>query len=399
MIDVRPILERVQTEGAAAVLDFTAQFDGVRLTVDQLVYDPFDIKVERPAQKDCAAIDFAIRSIRQFHQTTKPRTANITHQPGLALEETWVPLGRVGIYAPNGRYPLISSLLMTAIPAQVAGVSDLVVAISPRGDSPHNPLWNYALRQLGIHSVLAAGGAQAVAALAYGLSDRLAPVHLIAGPGNAYVAAAKQTLFAEGIVGIDLLAGPSEAMVIADADANLEYLTLDLLSQAEHSPDASSKLVSWDADVIESVQALITREIRDFPSRDSLGPIAYLGVKNPDEAVEVANQTAPEHLTLAGPEAERLAPRIRTAGALFVGSMAGQALGDYVAGPSHVLPTQGTGRFLSGLSTRTFMRKMSVIKATPELAAEYLENGAVLAEMEGLYFHRQALLRRKRKQG
>lgn len=394
MIDVRPILDRVKTDGVRAVLEFTARFDQVELPADQLLYDPFTIETAPPPPDAREAIDFAIQSIRQFHQSSKPRTAIMTHQPGLTAEEAWVPIRRVGIYAPNGRYPLISSLLMTAIPAQVAGSKELVVAIAPRNQAPSHPLWNYALRQLNLHQVLSAGGAQAIAAMGYGLPEVLDPVDLIAGPGNAYVAAAKQTLFQDGQVGIDLLAGPSEVMIIADGTANLEYVTLDLLSQAEHSPDASGILVSWDPAVIQSVQALVTEAVREITDRDNLGPIRYRAVKNPDEAVAVANQTAPEHLGLAGSDAESLAPRIHTAGALFIGPMAGQALGDYVAGPSHVLPTQGTGRFLSGLSTRTFMRKMSIIRATADLPDAYLENGATLAGMEGLHFHRLALERR-----
>ncbi len=395
MTDVRAILDQVRERGRDAVLTFTERFDGVRLTADQLIYDPRDVDAEEPRAAIREAIDTAIRRIRAFHRQTRPAsTGNLTAEAGLELRERWVPLRRVGVYAPNGQYPLISSLLMTAIPAQEAGVDRIVVAIAPRNHARTDPAWTYALRQLGLHEVLATGGAQAIAAMAYGI-EGLDPVDLIAGPGNRYVTTAKQQLFSDGVVGIDLIAGPSEVLIIADSTANPHWIALDLLSQAEHAADASAVLVSWDADLLGAVETVVEAERHADPSR-IVGRITYKPVDSPQAALSFLNQTAPEHAGLVGEAAEALAPGVRTAGALFIGAMASQALGDYLAGPSHVLPTHRSARFLSGLSTRTFMRRMSVIRAGADLSANLLQKGAILADLEGLIFHRRALTDRLR---
>ncbi|MCL6562034.1 MAG: histidinol dehydrogenase [Firmicutes bacterium] len=393
MPDVGPILEAVRTRGADAVLEFTARFDGITLTPEELIYDPARVALPAPDADAQAAVDFAVERVRQFHEQCRP-TATKVQEPGLSLEERWVPLQRVGIYVPNGLYPLLSSLIMSVVPAQAAGVGEIVVALSPRHDSRRHPLWNYALRKLGVREVLAAGGAQAIAAMAYGLPGLLKPVSLIAGPGNAWVAAAKQALFAAGVVGIDLVAGPSEVLVIADEEAPVDWVALDLLSQAEHSPDAEAIFITWSPTLLSQVKAAVEQERAQAPHPQTLGPITFRLVADPAEAVEQANRIAPEHLALVGAKAEDLAGQVTTAGAVFIGPLAGQALGDYVAGPSHVLPTQGTGRFLSGLSTRTFMRKISVISPGENLRTEYLRHGATLADLEGLYFHAEALRRR-----
>ncbi len=396
MTDVREILGRVRDERESALLDYNWQYDRVKLAIQELIYDPFDVDVPKPPDPVCRAIDVAHTRIQRFHRATRPKAVTETDPENqLYLSERWIPLSRVGVYAPNGGYPLVSSLLMTAIPAQEAGVTDLVVAISPRGDSRHHPVWNYALRQLGVHQVLAAGGAQAIAALAFGL-DGLKPVDLIAGPGNAYVAAAKQALFREGRVGIDLLAGPSEVLIIADGTVNPDYIAYDLIAQAEHAGDASAVLMSWDDTVLQAVRQRIQELLEGCEDR-AIGSIRFERVADPASALDKLNQAAPEHAGLMGPAAEALASQVRTAGALFVGPMASQALGDYVAGPSHVLPTGGTARFLSGLSTRTFMRRMSVIEARGSLTEDLIDAGAVLAEQEGLKFHQGALIARKAK--
>ncbi len=393
MTDVKTILDQVRERGRDAVLALTERFDGVRLAAEQLVYDPAEVDAEEPTAAVREAIDTAIRRVRAFHRQTRPTsTETLTAEAGLALGERWIPIRRVGVYAPNGQYPLISSLLMTAIPAQEAGADQIVVAISPRHHSRTHPAWHYALSRLGLHEVLAAGGAQAVAALAYGL-EGLKPVDLVAGPGNRYVTAAKRQLFSQGVVGIDLIAGPSEVLIVADGTANPRWIALDLLSQAEHAADGSAVLVSWDPACLTAVEAEVEFYRRADPSR-VIGRIAYQAVDTPQAALALLNQSAPEHAGLVGETAEALAPGVRTAGALFVGAMAGQALGDYLAGPSHVLPTGGSGRFLSGLSTRTFMRRMSVIRANADLAPNLLRHGAALADLEGLSFHRQALSER-----
>ncbi|PSR36022.1 MAG: histidinol dehydrogenase [Sulfobacillus thermosulfidooxidans] len=385
---VRQILDDIRDNGISKALEYTARFDGIELSPDAVIWD---ITTLPPAaidrlQKD--AMDFAITQIRAFHEATKPHDIQVEQAPGLILTERMVPLERVGIYVPNGQYPLISSLFMTAIPAQVAGVQDIVVAIAPKAQDP-DPVWIYALQALGIRTVVRLGGAQAIAALGYGLAGLLDPVDLIAGPGNQYVAEAKQELFRRKVTGIDVIAGPSEVLIIASPGAPPEVVAMDLLAQAEHARDAHAYMVSWDAPLMAEVQRVVTTATmhRNAP----LGPIDWITVSSPWEAVAFANRTAPEHLGLIGKEAEALAPQIRTAGALFVGWLAGQALGDYVAGPSHVLPTAGTGRFLPGLSTRTFTRRMSIIEAQETMPDAYLSYGQVLAAMEGLQFHEQSL--------
>ncbi|MCY0865158.1 MAG: histidinol dehydrogenase [Sulfobacillus sp.] len=389
------ILDAVRDRGVKAVLEYTEAFDHVRLSPDDLIWNPL---AEAPAVIEPAvreAVDFAMDQIRRFHEATRPAPVTVNQAPGLILREVFQPLGRVGIYVPNGQFPLVSSLMMTAIPAQVAGVTDLVVAIAPRGHVTSDPVWLYVLQKLGIRQVLRVGGAQAIAALGYGLPG-LPPVDLIAGPGNRYVAWAKQELFRRGVTGIDVIAGPSEVLVISQDTTLAPLVALDLLAQAEHDPDAKAYLVSWNPDLIAAVKDYIASH--GNPA-DRLGQIEYIVVANADEAVQTANRIAPEHLGLIGAEVEPLWPQLTTAGALFVGRLAGQALGDYVAGPSHVLPTGHTGRFLSGLSTRTFMRRISVIQTEDSLPAAFLEAGQVLAHLEGLRYHEQSLAVRQQLRG
>lgn len=387
---VSEILDAISLGGLTAALEYTQQFDGVTLSPGDVVWNPMMVSPPSLSPAEQHAIDFAVKQIVAFHRATHPKDTILHPAPGLILSERFVPLDRVGVYVPNGGYPLISSLLMTAVPAQVAGVPEIVVAIPPRGEVSRNPLWLYALQSLKISTVVSLGGAQAVGLMAYGCPE-LPAVDLIAGPGNAYVAEAKREIFRRGLAGIDVIAGPSEVLVICDDPTYADIAALDLLAQAEHAIDARAVLVSWDKDVLRRAQSLVSSVSTERP----LGRIEMVPVSSPDEAVQLAQRMAPEHLGLMGTEAESLLPRLTTAGAIFVGPMAGQALGDYVAGPSHVLPTGGTGRFLSGLSTRTFMRRASIIEASSDLPEAYLEAGQTLAELEGLDFHRQSLARRQ----
>ncbi|MCL4494725.1 MAG: histidinol dehydrogenase [Firmicutes bacterium] len=388
---VKQILDGVEREGVAKILSYTRQFDGIELDPGQILVsvDSLPVPAVPPAAKE--AVDFACEQIRMFHQATKPETViSVDPVPGLHLEERLIPLQRVGLYVPNGQYPLISSLLMTAIPATVAGVENLSVAIAPKMPLDLDPLWIYALKATNVKTVLRVGGAQGVAAMAYGF-EGFDPVELIAGPGNQFVAEAKNELFRRGIVGIDVIAGPSEVLVIAGdlTSPEIETAALDLLAQAEHAADTHAYFVSWSQKSVSMVQNRVQQWVKDYDG--ILGQIDWIFVSGPEEALKVAHRIAPEHLSLTGPEAEELAPRIKSAGALFVGRLAGQALGDYAAGPSHVLPTGGTGRFSGGLATRTFMRRMSVIAADDRLPDEYLNAGKVLASLEGLKFHEQSL--------
>lgn len=388
---VSDILDQIQLRGWDAAFEFTRQFDQINMTVEQALWNPLNDPPARPDPAAQEAIDFAINQIRRFHQATRPQDIDVQQASGLTLSERFLPLQRVGLYVPNGDYPLLSSLMMTAVPAQVAGVDDIVVAIAPRGDVRRNPLWIYTLQTLGITQVLSVGGAQAIGLLGYG-AEGLLPVDLIAGPGNRFVAEAKQELQRRHVTGIDLTAGPSEVLVICDDPDYVEMATLDLLAQAEHAPDTRAFLVTWNRSVASAVESRLAQE--EKPA--TLGTIEIRLVTGPDEAVREANRIAPEHLGLMGSGSESLLDRIRTAGAVFVGPMAGQALGDYVAGPSHVLPTGGTGRFLAGLSTRTFMRRMSVIDAKPDLPEQFLKAGQMLAGLEGLHFHQKSLQARQK---
>lgn len=388
------VLDAIKNQGLKAALEYTRIFDKVDLDPSDVIWNPMDLDPLVPAPEQKEAIDFAIEQIARFHQETRPTDISVEQAPGLTLTETFVPLDRVGVYVPNGGYPLLSSLFMSAVPAQVAGVQDIVVAIPPRGNIRQNALWLYSLQTLGITTAVSLGGAQAIGLLGYG-SAELKPVDLIAGPGNRFVAEAKQELFRRSVTGIDLVAGPSEVLVIAERVQDAEVSAMDLMAQAEHAPDAKSYFVTWNPDLMDAVQTLVSQE----SANPAMGPIDYRLVNTPEEAAAIANHIAPEHLGLIGPMAESLLPHIRHAGAVFVGAYAGQALGDYVAGPSHVLPTAGTARYLSGLSTKTFMRRMSIIQAAPEMPASYLEHGQVLAALEGLEYHRRSLEARQKREG
>ncbi len=385
---VPEILNNVRDRGTEAVLEYTARFDGVKLTADQLVWNPLAEPARAVDPKLAEAIDYAMGRIHDFHQQTRPENTVMEPEPGVRLEERFIPLSRVGVYVPNGSFPLVSTLLMTAVPALVAGVKDVVVAISPRRAVRNSALWTHILQRLGISQVLLAGGAQAIAALAYGLED-FRSVDLIAGPGNRYVAEAKQEVARRGVAGIDLLAGPSEVMVIADDMSLEDFVMADLLAQAEHDLDARAEFVTRNVAFAERIGA----RLKTIPG--GLGPITVTVAPGAADLVRIANERAPEHLGLMGAEVESLADQIWAAGAIFIGPMAGQAFGDYVAGPSHVLPTGGTGRFQSGLSTRTFLKRVSVIQAGPETSSVAYRHAAVLANLEGLVRHEASMTLRE----
>lgn len=387
---VNSILDAIQAEGLDAALRYTNLYDRIHLEPKNVLWDPFEMDPPSdgpPLTPEIrAALDFAIKRIEQFHEVTRPDSHSYTPEPGLVLEEQFLALERVGLYVPNGEYPLLSSLLMTAVPARVAGVRDIVVAVSPKRSIRNDARWLYVLKKLGIHQVLNLGGAQAIGILGYGFKG-FSAVDLIAGPGNLYVTEAKEEMRRRGRVGIDVTAGPSEVMVIAGDERYFPVVIEDLLAQAEHGPGASGTLVTWNSALANRVE----QYVEQLNPSTLLGTVQVIRTATPIEAGVVANRACPEHLGLMGLDAESLLDQIRTAGAVFVGHMAGQALGDYVAGPSHVLPTGGAGRFQSGLSTATFMRRMSVIQASSELSPTTIEMGAILAELEGLNHHQASL--------
>lgn len=390
---VARILDEVRTRGDAAIGDFTRQFDGLQLTPDQFRVpgDKVRAALDGLSQDLREAMEAAALRIRRFHEAIKPQDHQFTGDDGEVLGEVWHPLASAGIYAPGGRAAYPSSVLMAAIPAQVAGVPRIVVT-SPPGASGISPLVLAACGLLGIDEVYQLGGVQAIAALAFG-TETIPPVDMIAGPGNAYVTCAKKLLY--GRVGIDFLAGPSEVVVIADAQASIKAVALELLAQAEHDPDARVYCLCVDGLAPAAVRAELTRAMDGLPgyvasvlARDDV----FQTFPTVQDAIAAANRIAPEHLALKVQSPRQHLSAIRCAGAVMLGDATPVPLGDYFAGPSHVLPTGGTARFSSGLGTQNFMRATHVIQANDAYLKRWGPVAARLAEAEGLEAHARGLL-------
>lgn len=396
---VTAILAEVKARGLDAVVEHTRRFDAPEFTAAQFAVPgqaPEDAARTMPA-RELAALTTAADHIRAFHQEQKERSWFTTRPDGTVLGQMALPVDRAGLYVPGGQggsTPLLSSLLMNAIPAQVAGVGQVAVISPPRADGTLNPAILAAAHILGITEVYAAGSAWGVAALAYG-ADPLRPVDVIAGPGNIYVTTAKRLLI--GRVGIDMLAGPSEVCVIADDTANPAWVAADMLSQAEHDALASSVCVTPDPFLAKAVLAELKRQCALLPRADiaaaSLrGYGAVITVDSMATAAALSNAIAPEHLELLVADPWALLPAIRHAGAVFMGHHSAEPLGDYYAGPNHVLPTMGTARFSSALSVSTFCKKTSIIAASPAFARSAAPDVALLARMEGLEAHARSAL-------
>ena len=388
------ILADVRARGDAAVLEYTARFDGVTArSVEDL-----RIPVERThaalaalpvAQRD--ALKAAAARIRVYHQRQVATSWRYTEADGTELGQNVTPLDRAGLYVPGGKAAYPSSLLMNAIPAKVAGVAELVM-VSPAPGGQIAPLVLAAAAIAGVDVIYTIGGAQAVAALAYG-TGTIAQVDKIVGPGNAYVAAAKRRVF--GTVGIDMIAGPSEILVIADGSTDPDWVAMDLFSQAEHDEIAQAILLCPDAVYLDRVAASIDRLITGMPRRAIIeksmsGRGAMIRTRDLAEACAIANDIAPEHLELSVADPEALIALIRHAGAIFMGAYSSESLGDYCAGPNHVLPTSRTARFSSPLGVYDFQKRSSIIKVSREGAATLSRIAAVLAHGEGLTAHARA---------
>ena len=388
------ILADVRARGDAAVLEYTARFDGVTArSVEDL-----RIPVERThaalaalpvAQRD--ALEAAAARIRAYHQRQVATSWRYTEADGTELGQNVTPLDRAGLYVPGGKAAYPSSLLMNAIPAKVAGVAELVM-VSPAPGGQIAPLVLAAAAIAGVDVIYTIGGAQAVAALAYG-TGTIAQVDKIVGPGNAYVAAAKRRVF--GTVGIDMIAGPSEILVIADGSTDPDWVAMDLFSQAEHDEIAQAILLCPDAVYLDRVAASIDRLITGMPRRAIIeksmsGRGAMIRTRDLAEACAIANDIAPEHLELSVADPEALIALIRHAGAIFMGAYSSESLGDYCAGPNHVLPTSRTARFSSPLGVYDFQKRSSIIKVSREGAATLSRIAAVLAHGEGLTAHARA---------
>jgi histidinol dehydrogenase len=387
---VAGIIADVRSRGDAALIELTDRFDRLQLSRETLAFSPAEMDAEcakvGPAERSALAL--AADRIRAYHARQKPPNESWTEDNGATLGWRWTPVVAAGLYVPGGLASYPSSVLMNAIPAQVAGVENLVIC-APTPDGVANPLVLLAARLSGVETVYRIGGAQAIAALAYG-TETIAKVDMITGPGNAYVAAAKRRVF--GRVGIDMIAGPSEILVIADRHNDPDWIALDLLSQAEHDESAQSILVTNDADfaqlVAEAVKSrletLDRREIARASWRDNG---AVIVVRNMGEAAALSDRVAPEHLELCVQNPEPLAANIRHAGAIFLGSFTPEAIGDYVGGPNHVLPTARSARFSSGLSVLDFMKRTTLAKMTPAALRAIGPAAETLAQSEGLQAH------------
>ena len=388
---VLEIIDNVRRRGDAALIDYTRQFDGLDVAqMSDLILprERLELALTRITAEQRAALETAARRVREYHQHQVQDSWRYSEADGTVLGQQVTPLDRAGLYVPGGKASYPSSVLMNAIPAKVAGVPEVVMVVpTPRGEI--NELVLAAAAIAGVDRVFTIGGAQAVAALAYG-TESVPPVDKIVGPGNIYVATAKRHVF--GKVGIDMIAGPSEILVICDGQTDPDWIAMDLFSQAEHDEDAQSILLSPDGDFLDRVEAsmqrlLPTLERADIARTSLRERGALIQVADMQQAIEVANRIAPEHLELSVENPEALLPQIRHAGAIFMGRYTAEALGDYCAGPNHVLPTSGTARFSSPLGVYDFQKRSSIIYCSPEGASELGKVASVLARGESLTAH------------
>ena len=387
---VAEIIADVRARGDAAVLELTAKFDRLDLTADKLAISEaeVDAAIASVSPQERAALELAADRIRAYHAQQMPTDAQWEDASGATLGWRWSPVSAAGLYVPGGLASYPSSVLMNAIPAQVAGVARLAITV-PAPDGVLNPLVLLAARLSGVTEIYRIGGAQAIAALAYG-TQTIAPVDKITGPGNAFVAAAKRRVF--GKVGIDMIAGPSEILVIADKNNTPDWIALDLLSQAEHDESAQSLLITDDADFGRAVARAVEHRLKILERRKIAGASwqdfgAVITVRDLDEAAELSNRIAPEHLELCVADPQALSLKTIHAGAIFLGQYTPEAIGDYVGGPNHVLPTARSARFSSGLSVMDFVKRTTLSQMTPAALRAIGPAAEILAKSESLEAH------------
>ncbi|MEQ8256732.1 MAG: histidinol dehydrogenase [Roseovarius confluentis] len=387
---VANIIADVRARGDAALIELTAKFDRLDLTPDRLRFTAEEVAalVADVPPDEMAALELAAARIRSYHERQLPEDASWQDECGATLGWRWSAVSAAGLYVPGGLASYPSSVLMNAIPAKVAGVERLAIVV-PTPDGVANPAVLAAAQIAGVDEIYRVGGAQAIAALAYG-TETIAPVDKITGPGNAYVAAAKRRVF--GRVGIDMIAGPSEILVIADRDNEPDWIALDMLSQAEHDESAQALLITDNPAFADAVEAAIETRLETLERRAIAGASwrdfgAVILVGDMDEAARLADRIAPEHLELCVAEAERLADKITHAGAMFLGAWTPEAIGDYVGGPNHVLPTARSARFSSGLNVLDFMKKTTMARMTPGALKAIGPAAETLAQSESLEAH------------
>ncbi|MEV8468804.1 histidinol dehydrogenase [Fluviibacterium sp. DFM31] len=387
---VAEIIADVRARGDAAVIELTQRFDRLELTPETMAFsaEEIDAACAEVPHAERAALQMAADRIRAYHERQLPQDQSWTDAAGATLGWRWSAVSAAGLYVPGGLASYPSSVLMNAIPAQVAGVGKLVVC-APTPDGAVNPLVLLAARLSGVDTVYRIGGAQAVAAMAYG-TDTIAAVDKITGPGNAFVAAAKRRVF--GKVGIDMIAGPSEILVIADTDNDPDWVAVDLLSQAEHDESAQSLLITDDAAFGQAVAAAVEKRLETLERRAIAGASwrdfgAVITVRDLDEAAALSDRIAPEHLELCVADPEALAAKVTHAGAIFLGAWTPEAIGDYIGGPNHVLPTARSARFSSGLSVLDFMKRTTTARMSPGALKAVGPAAETLATSESLEAH------------
>jgi len=395
---VREVLQAVKRQGNKAVLHYTAEFDNQTLKPEELrvTGSELDAAYQQVSKELLAAIRLACQQIEAFHSKRVPKSWVEFGDDDVVLGKRYTSVDRAGLYVPGGRAGYPSTVLMNAIPAKVAGVPRVVMVTPPGTGKVISPAVLVAAQEAGIQEIYRVGGAQAIAALAYG-TETIPKVNVIAGPGNIYVTLAKKLVY--GTVGIDCLAGPSEVLIIADEFANPVYVAADMLAPAEHDPMAAAILLTTDAALAKNVQVAVERQLVDHPRRiDTEKAIAHYGliviVESLEAAAELANEFAPEHLELEIQEPWELLPKIRHAGAIFLGDSTPEAVGHYLAGPNHTLPTSGAARYASGLGVETFLKHSSIIQYSQSALQKVAGTIDILATAEGLPSHADSVRRR-----
>jgi len=398
---VREVLQAVKRQGDKALLHYTAEFDGQSFTAEQLRVSgsELDAAYQQVSKELLDAIGLARQQIEAFHRQRIPKSWVQFGEDEIVLGKRYTPVDKAGLYVPGGRASYPSTVLMNAIPAKVAGVPRIVMVTPPGQGKTINAAVLVAAQEAGVQEIYRVGGAQAIAALAYG-TETIPKVDVITGPGNIYVTLAKKLVY--GAVGIDSLAGPSEVLVIADAAANPVYVAADMLAQAEHDPMAAAILLTTDAGLAKKVQLEVERQLENHPRRLlTEKAIAHYGlivvVESLNVAAELSNEFAPEHLELEVQEPWEILEKIRHAGAIFLGNSTPEAVGDYLAGPNHTLPTSGAARYASALGVETFMKHSSLIQYSPTALQKVSNAIQILAQAEGLPSHADSVRLRTEK--
>ncbi len=394
--NVKEIIQDVAINGNKAIVKYAKKFDFVSLDKTQLLVTEQEIKNAESilSQDDKVAICAALKNIRAFSEYKKPQNWNIQPREGVSVGERYTPMDRIGVYIPGGTAPLVSTVLHTAGIAQVAGVKEIVAVTPPQKDGSVHPAILYALSQAGATEIYRIGGVYGIAAMAYG-TESIDKVEKIVGPGNAYITAAKKLVF--GKVSIDMVAGPSEIMILADETANPAYIAADMLSQAEHGSGLEQAvLVTNNLELIDKVQIEIKLQTKKLNRSEPIEKVTqngmfFIEVRNMDEAAQIATNYAPEHLEIMCKEAAQVAEKVKSAGAIFIGEWTPEPVGDFVAGPSHVLPTASSAKFFNGLSVSDFFKRTSIVHYKKEALEKELPFIQRIADMEGLDAHKNSV--------